>query len=127
MTSQSNSEARPQRPRFNLIRFDQIRRKQTAAYLIKGLIPRSGLIVIWGPPKCGKSFLTFDAMLHVALGWEYRGRRVAPGNVIYLALEGQDGFGDRADAFRLSRLKGGDVPASTWSRNGPILSTTISS
>lgn len=24
-------------------------------YLVKGLLPNSGLAVIWGPPKCGKS------------------------------------------------------------------------
>jgi hypothetical protein len=33
--------------------------------------PRVGLIVVWGPPKCGKSFWVTDAMLHVALGWPY--------------------------------------------------------
>ena len=94
--------------RFNLIRFDQIERKQTAAYLIKGVIPRTGIVVIWGKPKCGKSFWTFDAMLHVAIGRDYRGRPVARGTVVYLALEGQDGFGDRAEAFRLKHLKVGD-------------------
>ncbi|WP_049803061.1 AAA family ATPase [Bradyrhizobium japonicum] len=94
-------------PRFKLISFDKIKRKQTAAYLIKGLIPRTGFVVIWGPPKCGKSFWTFDAVLHVALGREYRGRRVMVGKVVYLALEGQDGFGDRADAFRLRHLEDG--------------------
>jgi hypothetical protein len=86
--------------RFNLINFDQLQRRTTSSYLIKGLIPVTGLVVIWGAPKSGKSFLVFDAMLHVALGWEYRDRRVTAGEVVYLALEGQDGFGDRAAAFR---------------------------
>jgi hypothetical protein len=99
--------ARAVSSRFKLIRFDQIKHKQTAAYLIKGLIPRTGLVVIWGPPKCGKSFWAFDAMLHVALDWEYRGRRVTTGNVVYLALEGQDGFADRAEAFRLQYFEEG--------------------
>jgi len=81
-----------------------VRRRQEAAYIIKGVIPRVGLVVIWGPPKCGKSFWTFDAMLHAALGREYRGRRTTAGQVVYLALEGQDGFGDRAEAFRQRHL-----------------------
>jgi hypothetical protein len=59
-----------------------------------------GLVVAWGPPKCGKSFWTFDLAMHVALGWEYRGRRVQQGAVVYLALEGGKGFEARIEAFR---------------------------
>ncbi len=43
-------------------------------------------------------------MLHVALGWEYRGRKVVQGAVVYCAFEGQDGYGKRAEAFRQCRL-----------------------
>jgi hypothetical protein len=43
--------------RFELIPFDRIAFDTTPAYLVKGLIPRVGLCVFWGPPKCGKSFL----------------------------------------------------------------------
>jgi hypothetical protein len=111
--SESSRAESPKRPqyRFNLIRFDQIKRRQTSTYLIKGLIPRNGLVVVWGPPKCGKSFWVFDAVMHIALGWEYRGRRVTAGSVVYLALEGQDGFADRVDAFRQRRLEGDEVPS----------------
>ena len=28
----------------------------------------TGLAVVWGAPKCGKSFWTFDVLMHVALG-----------------------------------------------------------
>jgi hypothetical protein len=56
--------------------------------------------VIWGPPKCGKSFWCFDLTMHVALGWTYRGRRVEQGAVVYCAFEGADGFKKRAEAFR---------------------------
>src|SRR5262249_48624232 len=69
-------------------------------YLIKGVIPRIGLVVVWGPPKCGKSFWIFDLAMHVALGWPYRDRRVQQGPVVYCAFEGQTGFQARAQAFR---------------------------
>jgi hypothetical protein len=98
------------RRRFTLVPFDEIRGSSTSQYLIKGIIPRKGLVIIWGPPKCGKSFWVFTAMLHVALDWVYRSHRVQGGNVVYLALEGQDGFGARADAFRARYLKGEKVP-----------------
>src|SRR5262245_247683 len=29
-------------------------------YLVARLIPLIGLVVVWGPPKCGKSFWIFD-------------------------------------------------------------------
>jgi AAA domain len=69
-------------------------------YLVKGIIPRDGLIVAWGPPKCGKSFWIFDLAMHVALGWQYRDRRVQQGSVVYCAFEGQTGIQARVEAFR---------------------------
>jgi len=91
-------------PRFTLVPFSRLQANRERNYLIKGLIPRVGLTVIWGPPKSGKSFWTFDAMLHVALGWEYRGRKTIAGAVVYCAFEGVEGYGNRAEAFRQTRL-----------------------
>ena len=42
----------------------------------------------------------FDLSMHIALGREYRGRRVQQGPVVYLALEGGKGFTHRVEAFR---------------------------
>lgn len=83
-----------------LVAFDEVTLGRKRRYLVKGIIPRVGLTVAWGPPKCGKSFWTFDLMMHVALGWEYRGRRVHPGAVVYCAFEGQIGMEARIEAFR---------------------------
>ncbi len=97
-------DAVTQGKRFELIPFDKIAFDTTPAYLIKGIVPRVGLCVFWGPPKCGKSFLTFDLLLHVALGWKYRGRKIRQGAVVYCALEGGEAFKNRVQAFRLARL-----------------------
>ena len=86
--------------RFKLTRFRDIAITEGVAYLVKDLLPAMGLVVVWGPPKCGKSFLMFDLSMHIALGWEYRGRRVQQGSVVYLALEGDRGFTYRVEAFR---------------------------
>jgi hypothetical protein len=86
--------------KFHLTRFREVLLDTTAAYLIKDLIPSGGLTVVWGPPKCGKSFWTFDAMMHVARGVPYRGRRVQQGPVVYIALEGGNGFRRRIEAYR---------------------------
>jgi hypothetical protein len=90
----------PASPRFKLVPFDKISVGSERVYLVKGIIPRLGLVVIWGPPKCGKSFWSYDLAMHIALGWEYRGRRVQQGTVVYLALEGGKGFEARIEAFR---------------------------
>jgi RecA-family ATPase len=86
--------------RIKLVPFDQIKVGTERCYLIKGLIPRTGLTVVWGRPKSGKSFWTSDAVLHVALGWRYRGRRVHQGPVVYCCFEGATGFQARIEAFR---------------------------
>jgi AAA domain/Toprim-like len=110
----SNGEAKGEAPqkRFELSPFDKIAIDTMPAYLVKGIIPRIGLCVFWGPPKCGKSFLVFDLMMHVALGWEYRDRKARQGAVVYCALEGCSAFKNRVEAFRQTHLQGnaGNVP-----------------
>jgi AAA domain len=88
------------RPRFSLTRFAELKASTAPPQLIRGLIPRVGLTVVWGPPKSGKSFVVFDAMMHVAIGWDYRNREVTCGPVVYCAFEGAEGYGKRAEAFR---------------------------
>jgi hypothetical protein len=86
---------------FPLLAFETIRLEaEHRNYLVKGLLANTGLAVIWGPPKCGKSFWAADLGMHIALGWNYRGHRVRQATVIYVALEGRDGFPARVEAFR---------------------------
>jgi hypothetical protein len=91
-----------EKPRFALVAFDDVVMSTTSFYLVKNLIPRAGLVIVWGAPKCGKSFWTFDMLMHVALGWPYRGLRVKAGPVVYCALEGVNGFKNRIAAFRIT-------------------------
>jgi hypothetical protein len=97
-------------PRFPLIAFDNVLMSTTGLYLVKGLLPRYGLVVVWGPPKCGKSFWLFDLLMHVALDREYRGLRVKGGAVVYCALEGAEGFKHRIEAFRRTHPKSKGAP-----------------
>lgn len=95
---------RSDKPHFELIPFNDVTLSTSRRYRVKGLIPNEGLTVIWGAPKCGKSFFVFDLAMHVAPGWKYRGRRVNQGTVVYVACEGADGFLARIEAFRRERL-----------------------
>jgi hypothetical protein len=74
---------------FPLVAFADIKlNAEERNYTVKGLLPRSGIAVVWGPPKSGKSFWCMDVLLHASLAWEYRGRKVQQANVVYVALEG---------------------------------------
>jgi hypothetical protein len=86
--------------RFKLMPFNSISLTTDRRYLVKGIVPYPGLTVIWGPPKSDKSFWTLDLAMHVALGREYRGRRVQQGPVVYCCFEGQSGVSARVEAFR---------------------------
>jgi hypothetical protein len=90
---------------FKLIPFDKIKLGTARRYLVKGLIPFPGLTVLWGLPKSGKSFWVFDLVMRVALGWDYRDRRVHQGPVVYCCFEGQAGIKARAEAFRQKFLE----------------------
>jgi KaiC/GvpD/RAD55 family RecA-like ATPase len=86
--------------RFTFRRFGEIKLGSGRDYLIKGLVPRHGVTVVWGAKKSGKTFLVTDMCIHIATGLKYRGRRVHRGPVIYLSLEGDGGFIKRIEALR---------------------------
>jgi hypothetical protein len=95
---------------YQLVPFADLRPGTRSPYLVHGVIPLSGLVAVWGPPKCGKSFWAFDLTMHIAAGWSYRGRRVRQGPVVYLAFEGGEGFKARAEAYRRRREIDEKVP-----------------
>ncbi|MGA8699354.1 MAG: AAA family ATPase, partial [Xanthobacteraceae bacterium] len=83
---------------FPLVAFENITLDtEHRGYLVKGLLVTTGLTVIWGPPKCGKSFWAADLGMHIALGWDYRGHKVQQAPVVYVALEGRYGFPARIE------------------------------
>jgi hypothetical protein len=86
--------------RFRIKQFWEIRPNNDIPYLIKGLFPRRGIAVVWGPPKCLKSFFVLDATFHIARGVSYHGRRVQQGTVLYCAFEGGHGNSRRIEALR---------------------------
>jgi hypothetical protein len=91
---------------FPFVAFNEIKPSTTPAYLVKGIIPSEGQTAVWGKPKCGKSFWVFDLVMHIALGWPYRGHRVKQCTVAYMALEGGHGFKARIEAWRKTHLEG---------------------
>jgi AAA domain len=99
--SAANANGQNNSPKqFQFTSFRDINLSTAPPYTVKGLIPRLGIVIIWGPPKCGKTFWTFDLEMHIALGWPYRDRRVEHGEVLHIACEGIAGLGARKEAWR---------------------------
>jgi RecA/RadA recombinase len=69
-------------------------------YLIKGLIERARLHLIYGPSGGGKTFFTIDIAGHIAAGIPWRGRRVHPALVVYVAAEAGQSILRRFQAWR---------------------------
>jgi len=80
---------------FKYIAFEDITFDPNEEWLVKKLLPLTGVAALYGPSGGYKSFLLFDLSLHVALGWPWAGRRTKQTDVVYIAAEGAGGFKKR--------------------------------
>ncbi len=69
-------------------------------WLIPSILPKAGIAMVFGPPGCGKSFLTMAWSLCIASGTPWLGRSVLQGPVAYIAGEGSFGLGPRMKAWK---------------------------
>jgi hypothetical protein len=88
------------RRRFPLIDFGELVPTNEVPYLVEDLIPRRGLLLVWGKPKVLKSTWMLDTCLHIARGRPYRGLNILQGRVIYCVFEGSHGYRNRIEALR---------------------------
>jgi hypothetical protein len=73
-------------------------------WLIKNVLPRAEIGVLYGASGSGKSFVALDFAITVALGSRWRGHRVKKGHVLYIAAEGAGGLGARISAYQQGRF-----------------------
>ena len=105
-------------PRFHLTPFADITWNPTGEYLVKGVLPVVGLVLVYGAPKCGKSFWASDLAMHIARGIEYRGKRVRLSG--YLKTIGVN----EGTAVLFMRVDGdGLVLMSDYMQNRPLMLT----
>ncbi|MDB2331385.1 AAA family ATPase [Alteromonas sp.] len=77
----------------------ELAKRPSLKWLVKGILPESGLVSIYGAPSAGKSFLVLDLLAHVAAGDYWFGRKTKVCSVAYVAFEGMGGIPQRAQAF----------------------------
>lgn len=85
---------------------DDIQPVTDAKDFVQGLLVQKSSAVLYGESNSGKTFLATDISLHVAAGFDWHGRRVEAGGVLYLALEGGDGFRNRVAIWRAEHAPG---------------------
>lgn len=86
-------------PRFHFEPVHTFSSTRALPWIIKGVLPKAGLGVVYGASGSGKSFAVLDMGMAIARGAEWRGKRVRQGRVAYIAAEGADGFRKRLAAY----------------------------
>lgn len=69
-------------------------------WLVDGLLPRAGLVVLAGAPGAGKTLVALDIALRAAHGQDWLGRRIVAHSTLLLAGEGMGGLAPRLRAWR---------------------------
>jgi hypothetical protein len=82
---------RPKPLEFNFLSLGDLFQRPEPSWLIKGILPDSGLGAFYGQPGGGKTFLAIDVALTVALGNSWRGLPVVQGPSLYIAAEDDRG------------------------------------
>ena len=85
--------------RLRLLSMDHIEAAPPRAYIVKGLLSPAETSLIWGPPKCGKTFFILRLGHAIARGTPIFGRRIHGCPVLYVAAEGEPGLAARVRAL----------------------------
>lgn len=85
--------------RLRLLSMDHIEAAPPRVYIVKGLLSPAEVSVIWGPPKCGKTFFVLRLGHAIARGTPIFGRRIHRCPVLYVAAEGEAGLAARIRAL----------------------------
>lgn len=81
--------------KFKVVPAAEFAAKTSSEYIIKGVLPKAQLAVLFGESGSGKSFISLDMAFAIAGGEQWRGLRTTPGRVVYIVAEGATGFRNR--------------------------------
>lgn len=88
-------------PRYTMLSAVDVMSLPPLQWLVRGVLPATGLACIYGASGSGKSFLALDLCAAIAAGVAWFDCRVKAVPVIYVALEGEAGFSQRVNAWQL--------------------------
>lgn len=96
---------------FRLLGDDDLRDLPPLRWLVKGIIPETGIGTIFGQSGTFKSFLALHLLAHVANGQQWLGHKVNAAPAVYVPFEGQGGIPKRVAAWKLALAHRGIVAA----------------
>lgn len=86
--------------RFEVVSAAEFTSRPAPSWIVKGVLPRAELVVLFGESGSGKSFIALDIAAAIDRGIAWRGRRVKQGRVVYICAEGAGGFRNRLVAYQ---------------------------
>lgn len=90
-------------PEFKLLTPENIEALPDLEWLIEGVVPTPGLVVLYGEPGSGKTFVALSMALTAASGQTWLGRATLQTKALYVAAEGVLGLKNRIMAHRHRR------------------------
>lgn len=90
-----------ERLRYQVVNAGEFSRGKRPGWVMKGVIPKAELVVLFGESGSGKSFVALDMVAAIARGIDWRGHRTQQGRVVYIAAEGGGGFRNRLAAYEM--------------------------
>lgn len=88
----------PRENRFTVLAAADFTGGKPLDWIVKSLLPKAQVGVIYGPPTVGKSFAVLDISAHVSRGIPWRGLKTKKGRVVMVVAEGAGGFKKRMQA-----------------------------
>ena len=85
--------------KFPAVSAAELSRRPPPDWLIKSVLPKANVAVLFGPSGSGKSFVALDMGGAIARGIPWRGHRTIKGRVLIIAAEGGGGVGKRLKAY----------------------------
>ncbi len=87
--------------KIELCHWSNLSKIQNRNYLIKGLLDKIGVSLIYGPSNSGKTFLALDLAAYISLNMQWSNQKTNGGKVVYVAAEGGFGISNRLKAFEM--------------------------
>lgn len=101
----------PKRRPFEFMSAAQFMGRPPLQWIIKGILPKAAMGVLYGASASGKTFLALDMALSISRGLDWRGLRTTQGGVAYVVAEGATGFQSRMQAYCQANVIGAaDLP-----------------
>jgi AAA domain/Primase C terminal 2 (PriCT-2) len=93
-------DAPPKKPtRFQVLTAEEFGSRPPPTWIIKHVLPKAELVVLYGASTAGKSFIALDMAGAITRGIPWRGKKAKQGRVVYIAAEGAGGFRNRMHAY----------------------------